>query len=117
MKPSEFIERLQSIAQDSRHHPEPAVAVSLLAQLLLDLTIELEPLAQKFGLLLQASGFPGGTGEMLAHIEAEIAAAQEAAGLAAESVALDAGTVEALAALVDPALAGAPEFTAETSAA
>lgn len=57
MKPSEFIQRLQTIAQDARHHPEPAVAVSLLAQLLLDLTLELEPLAKKYGALLQASGF------------------------------------------------------------
>lgn len=57
MKPNEFIARLQTIAQDARHHPEPAVAVSLLAQLLLDLTMELQPLAQKYGMLLQASGF------------------------------------------------------------
>lgn len=114
MTPKEFIERLQAIAQEARCHPEPAVAVSLLAQLLLDLSLELMPLAQKYGLLLQASGF-------LDHLEASANQAsadlQATASSSAEPVTLEAGTVEALAALVDPALAAAPEFAAETPAA
>lgn len=59
MTPKEFIARLETIATEARHHPEPAAAVALLAQLLLDLAVSLEPLAEKYALVLQASGFPG----------------------------------------------------------
>lgn len=52
-----FIDRLAALAQEARHHPQPAQAVALLAQLLLDVVTELQPLAQKYGLLLKASGF------------------------------------------------------------
>ena len=111
MKPNEFIARLQSIAQDSRHHPEPAVAVAVLAQLLLDLTLELQPLANKYAMVLNATGFLDNLDKAILQTQADMQ--NTAAGSPAEPVALDAGTVEALAALVDPALAGAPEFAAE----
>jgi hypothetical protein len=73
MSPKDFIERLSTIAQDARHHPEPAVAVALLAQLLLDLAVQLEPLADKFSLLLKASGFPGDLAGALDQVHAELA--------------------------------------------
>lgn len=53
----QFVSRLANLAKEARHHPQPAVAVALLAQLLLDVVVELQPMAQKYALLLKASGF------------------------------------------------------------
>lgn len=75
MTPKEFISRLETIAQDARHHPEPAVAVTLLAQLLLDLAVELEPLAAKFSLVLQAGGFPGPLAQTVDQVQSDLSAA------------------------------------------
>lgn len=49
--------RLADLAKEARHHPQPAVAVALLSQLLLDVVVELQPLAQRYALVLKASGF------------------------------------------------------------
>lgn len=54
--PQAYVDRLTQLAASARHHPEPAVAVSLLAQLLLDVVRELQPLAEKYSLILKASG-------------------------------------------------------------
>lgn len=74
-----LIARLKLIAEQARHHPEPAVMVALLAQLLLDLATELEakaPIFMKFFTLLgtDASAFEAA----IAKVQAEIDAAQAA---------------------------------------
>lgn len=68
----QYIARLTALATAARHHPEPAVAVSLLAQLLLDFVAELQPLVQKYGLLLKA----GGAAALFEQLEADLAAAE-----------------------------------------
>lgn len=115
MKPIEFVQKLAAIAAAARHHPEPAIAVEQLAQLLLDLTNELVPIAQKYGTILQMSGFLDELENAANQAEAALAAGTENPAAAANpEPILPAGTVADLAALVDPALAGAPEFAAET---
>lgn len=54
--PENFIARLDALAQEARHHPQPSVAVALLAQLLLDVATQLQPLVQRYGLLLRTGG-------------------------------------------------------------
>lgn len=54
--PKDFIARLAALAAEARHHPQPAVAVALLAQLLLDLVAELQPVAEKYALLMRSGG-------------------------------------------------------------
>lgn len=54
--PKQYIERLTALATAARHHPEPAVAVALLAQLILDFVIELQPFMDKYALLLRTGG-------------------------------------------------------------
>lgn len=112
MKPIEFVEKLAAIAAAARHHPEPAIAVEQLSQLLLDLTNELIPLVQKYGTILQMSGF-------MADLERAANEAQAALENPnpQPSESLPAGTVAALAATVAPELAAAPEFAAETTTA
>ena len=56
MKPAEVIDRLTAIAEQARYHPEPGYVVQILAQLLLDLAVSLKPVAEKYAVLLQASG-------------------------------------------------------------
>lgn len=70
--PQQYIERLTALATAARHHPEPAVAVSLLAQLLLDFVTELQPLVQKYALLLKA----GGAAAVFEQLEADLEAAE-----------------------------------------
>lgn len=66
--PENFLQRLTDLAQDARHHPQPGVAVSLLAQLLLDVVAELVPLYQRYALLLRT----GGAADLLAELEKHI---------------------------------------------
>ena len=58
MPPKQFIEALAKIANEARHHPEPALVVAELAQLLHTLALELMPIAEKFAFVLGAAGFP-----------------------------------------------------------
>lgn len=75
MTPKDFVSRLETIAQGARHHPEPAVAVALLSQLLLDMAVQLEPIATKYALVLQASGFPGGMEGTVDQVQQDLTAA------------------------------------------
>lgn len=70
--PQQYVDRLTALATAARHHPEPSVAVSLLAQLLLDFVTELQPMIQKYGLLLKA----GGAAAVFEQLEADLAAAE-----------------------------------------
>lgn len=68
--PENFVLRLAALAEEARHHPQPGVAVSLLAQLLLDVVAELQPLAQRYGLLLRTGGAAAILAELDKHMEA-----------------------------------------------
>ncbi len=79
MSPKELISRLSQLAEEARHHPEPAVAVQQLAVLVLELARQLEPMAAKFSILLQAAGFPDPSlSGLVDQVEAELAAGQDA---------------------------------------
>ncbi len=79
MSPKELIERLESLAEAARHHPEPALAVHQLAVLVLELAQQLEPMVAKFNLLLSAAGFPDDNlADLVNQAEAELAATDEA---------------------------------------
>ncbi len=56
MKPAQLIEQLTEISQQARHHPRPGHMVAILAQLVLDLATELQPIAAKYGVILAATG-------------------------------------------------------------
>ncbi len=74
MTPKELIERLAHLAAEARHHPEPAVSVAMLADLVLELAQQLEPLVSKFNLLLSAAGFPDDSlADLVNQAEAELA--------------------------------------------
>lgn len=68
--PENFVLRLAALAEEARHHPQPGVAVSLLAQLLLDVVAELQPLAQRYGLLLRTGAAAAILAELDKHMEA-----------------------------------------------
>lgn len=70
--PQQFLTRLATLAQESRHHPQPGVAVAMLCQLLLDVVAELQPLADRYGLLLRT----GGAGAVLAELDKHIEGAK-----------------------------------------
>jgi hypothetical protein len=55
MTPKQFSASLAEIASSARHHPEPGLAVSLLAQLLLDFSVTLETVLTKYQTLLVAN--------------------------------------------------------------
>ncbi len=74
MSPKELIERLSNLAAEARHHPEPAVSVAMLADLVLELAKQLEPMVSKFSLLLSAAGFPDDSlADLVNQAEAELA--------------------------------------------
>lgn len=70
--PQQYVDRLTALAEAARHHPEPAVAVSLLCQLLLDVVKEIQPITQKYGLVLRT----GGALAVLEALEQDLAAAE-----------------------------------------
>lgn len=70
--PQQYVDRLTALAEAARHHPEPAVAVSLLAQLLLDFVAELQPTIQKYSLLLRT----GGAAAVFEELERDLAATE-----------------------------------------
>lgn len=55
MTPKQFSASLADIASSARHHPEPGLAVSLLAQLLLDFSVTLEATLTKYHTLLRST--------------------------------------------------------------
>lgn len=74
-----LIERLKLIAEQARYHPEPAVMVALLAQLLLELATELEakaPMILKFMSLIGADA--SAIDAAIQKVQAEMVAAQSA---------------------------------------
>lgn len=55
MTPKEFSASLAEIAASARHHPEPGLAVAMLAQLLLDFSVTLEAALTKYHALLRST--------------------------------------------------------------
>jgi hypothetical protein len=139
MTPKQFSASLAEIASSARHHPEPGLAVSLLAQLLLDFSVTFEETLTKYHTLLRSTDSYEKLTELATQALAEFelienpvkksSAAFDELLLASNSYAdLEAkvtksmgavtpGTVAALTALIDPALTGAPEFAADETTA
>lgn len=89
MKYSDFLTNLQTVADTARHHPEPGLAVSLLAQLIQDMAVTLQPHLEKFGVLLNQAGLLDGLDKaaVQAQIDLKNSASAIVATTATESLA------------------------------